>query len=202
MSTEESRMEPASTNEPAPASMVLVDAMPVRSPNELNLAAELRLFGKHLETAFNTARTSPRAQEIQQQLTSAWHDVEKGVNTTITQVKTADVKSTVTSTAQTATDEVHGRLARGLHGLNQWMEQKLSETEERRKAKEPATSTESKSDDEIQDRFGGNDPVFGEGLNVPIEPLSTAEEPNPANSAETIVTERFDEGADAKKKAD
>src|SRR5262245_37620246 len=131
MSTEESRMEAVNTNEPA-TSMVVVDAMPVRRTNEANLADELRQFGKHLETAFYAARTSPRAQEIQQQLTAAWHDVEKGVNTTITQVKTTDVKGTVANTAQTANDEMQGRLARGLHGLNEWMGQKLNDAETRR----------------------------------------------------------------------
>ena len=64
------------------------------------LADELREFGKQLEAMFHTARTSPRGQEIQTQLTAAWRDVEKGVTGAITKAQTSDIKGTVAGTAQ------------------------------------------------------------------------------------------------------
>src|SRR5581483_7895596 len=127
---------------------------------------ELRTFGKHLEAIFNTARTSPRAHEFERQFTFAWRDVERGINNTINKAQSMDL-STITGTAQYAADEVRSGLARGLHNVNQWMSQKISETEENRRKKEQAIgnqATNPTTDDEIEDRFSGNDPVFGEGL--------------------------------------
>jgi hypothetical protein len=178
MSTEQVRMEAPDTSSaadeanaaPLNQSTETVESLPKGS--EPNLGEEFREFGKQIEGLFQTARTSPRGKEIQQQLTAAWRDVERGINNTFSSAQTADIKGTVTGTAQYAADELQGGLARGLHNLNLWMAQKAQEAEERRKKREAeisTTATMGTADNEVQDRFSGSEePAIGEGLEVPI----------------------------------
>src|SRR5262249_24754824 len=142
-----------------------------------DLAKELREFGKQIEAMFQTARTSSRGKEVEGQLTSAWRDVEKGVNTGINRAQSSDVKGTVQGTAQYAADEIQNGMARGLKGLNQWLDQKRTNVETKRKAREATAAAGGKmAEDEVQDRFSGDDPVFG-GVEVPPAPVQIKPEP-------------------------
>lgn len=163
---------------------------------EADLPKELREFGKQIEAVISTARTSPRGREIEEQLTTAWRDVEKGVNTTLSKAQSADFKGTVTGTAQYAAEELQVTLARGLRSLNQWLGQRVQEAEERRKRREQDISraaAEGTADDDVRDRFGGEAPVFGHDLNVPTAPVHVTPDPSAAESSESVLTERFDD---------
>lgn len=157
-----------------------------------NLADELREFGKQIEGLFNTARTSPRGQEIEKQLTAAWRDVETGVNAAINKAQNSDVKATVQGTAQYATDEMQGGLARGLRSLNQWMSGKITQADENRKKREAEASdaaTHGTADNGVADRFD-NGPVFGKDLHVPEAPVHVTPDSN-ATNADNPVSDRF-----------
>jgi hypothetical protein len=145
---------------------------------------------------FHTARTSTRGKELEQQLTAAWRDVEKGINHTITSAQATDLKGTVSGTAQYAADEVQGGLARGLRSFNQWLASKLDEIEERRKQREQAISnaaTQGTGENEVTDRFGANEPVFGTGTNVPASPVHITPDVSTGHTPTSIITERFDD---------
>src|SRR5262245_1374897 len=139
MSTEEVRMDPvsaensAATGSPAPENQLVSGSSGGSKTSDVNLPDELREFGRQIEGMFQSVRASPRGKEIETQLTAAWRDVENGVNTAINKAQSSDVKGTVSGTAQYASDEVQSGLARGLHSLNQWMSQKVSDAEARRK---------------------------------------------------------------------
>jgi|GEM_PF-2364482 len=195
MSTEEARMESTAAGGTGEPQMNSGSSTGTKTP-EVNLFDELRAFGKHLEAIVNTARTSPRAQEFEHQFTSTWRDVERGINKTINKAQTTDLKDTITGTAQYAADEVQGGLARGLHTVNQWMSQKIREAEERQRKMEQSITnkaTDPTTDNEIEDRFSGNDPVFGEGLQVPAAPVQVTPDPNAAENPESLITERFED---------
>jgi hypothetical protein len=182
MSTEEARMDPVGG--PAPeytttsdtgtstnASDTATGSTAGTKTADAILADELREFGKQIEALFHTARTSTRGQEIESQLTAAWRDVEKGVNTAINKAQSSDLKGTVQGTAQYAADEAQTGLAKGLKNLNQWLAQKRTETEDRRKAREATAASGAKmSEDDVTDRFNSDEPVFGQDIKIPIEP--------------------------------
>ena len=175
MSTEEARMDPAGApmNEAPAAEQATAGATTGAKTTDAVLADELREFGKQIEAMFHTARTSTRGQEIEAQLTSAWRDVEKGVNNAINKAQSSDLKGTVQGTAQYAADEIQTGLAKGLKNLNQWLSQKRTDMEEKRKTREAAESAATMSgmaDNEVADRFGNDAPVFGQDIQVPIEP--------------------------------
>ena len=189
MSTEEIRMDPENAGgTPTPDS----GAAPSPKAPEPNLANELREFGKQIEGLFQTARTSTRGKEIEQQLTTAWRDVEKGVNSAINKAQSSDITGTVQGTAQYAADEAQSGLARGLHGLNQWMSQKLHQVEESRKKREADVSyaaTHGTAQDEVKDRFN-NGPVFGKDMHVPEAPVHVTPAEN-ATKADNPAPSRF-----------
>lgn len=203
MSTDQVNMEPAGG--PAPEATTQGDVTgvtsvtttePVMGANagakttDTVLADELREFGKQIEAMFHTARTSSRGKEIETQLTAAWRDVEKGVNTAITKAQSSDLKGTVQGTAQYAADEIQTGLARGLKNLNQWMGQKRVEMEERRKAREATESAAAVAgtmENDVADRFGANQPVMGQDVNVAAPPI----EIKPGASPENPVADRF-----------
>lgn len=189
MSTEEIRTEPAQSAEQGTTENA-AGAEP-KAP-EPNLADELREFGKQIEGLFNTARTSPRGIEIEQQLTSAWRDVEKGVNSAITKAQSSDISGTVQGTGKYAADEVQGGLARGLRSLNQWMSGKRNQVEESRKKHEADASyaaTHGSHDNGVADRFD-NGPVFGKDLHVPEAPMHVTPDETAVN-ADNPVADRF-----------
>lgn len=190
MSTEEIRTESvpphaeAQTETPAGAAP---------KPPEPNLAEELREFGKQIEGLFNTARTSSRGKEIEQQLTSAWRDVEKGVNSAIAKAQSSDFSGTVQGTSKYAADEVQGGLARGLRSLNQWMSGKRNQVEEGRKKREADASyaaTHGTTETEVTDRFN-QEPVFGQGIHVPEAPVHVTPDEKAVN-ADNPAADRFD----------
>lgn len=171
MSTEEARMDPAGEPAPEVKTEPGTGASADTKTTDAVLADELRVFGKQIEAMFQTARTSSRGKEIETQLTAAWRDVEKGVNNAINKAQSSDIKGTVQGTAQYASDEIQSGLARGLKNLNQWLSQKLNETDERRKAREAAGGEAGKmAEDEVADRFAGDAPVFGQDTQVPMKP--------------------------------
>ncbi len=172
MSTEQAHMDPAGTAEPHATETNTAGNAGAKTTDTV-LADELREFGKQLEAMFHTARTSTRGQEIETQLTAAWRDVEKGVNNAINQAKASDLKGTVQGTAQYAADEIQTGLAKGLKSLNQWLAQKRTDMEEKRKTRQATASAAPMSgtaDNEVADRFGNDAPVFGQDLHVPMEP--------------------------------
>lgn len=175
MSTEEARMDPAGApmNETPSAEQPASGANAGAKSADAVLADELREFGKQIEAMFHTARTSTRGQEIETQLTAAWRDVEQGVNNAINKAQSSDLKGTVQGTAQYAADEIQTGLAKGLKNLNQWLSQKRTDMEEKRKTREAAESAATMSgtaDNEVADRFGNDAPVFGQDIHVPMEP--------------------------------
>lgn len=189
MSTEEAKME-GTANGPTPASAApegahastnptggTADTTP--KPPDVNLGDELRQFGKQIESLFDSARNSPRGKEIQQQLTTAWRDVERGINEKINSPQAADIKGTVSGTAQYAADEIQNGMARGLHSLNTWMSQRMQESDARRKKQDAsgAPGTAAKPEDEIKNRFGNEEPVFGHGVTVPEMPTPGKDNP-------------------------
>jgi hypothetical protein len=191
MSTEEARMDPASgptteTTTEAP------NASTGAKTADAVLADELREFGKQLEGLFQTARTSPRAKEVEAQLTSAWRDVEKGVNNAINKAQSSDWKGTVQGTAQYAAEEIQTGLAKGLKNLNQWMSQKRSEMDEKRRAREAAeaaAATSGTTDNQVADRFS-NEPVFGQGVDVPAVPFEIRPDADKLDQ-DNPITDRF-----------
>lgn len=190
MSTEEIRTEAA---QPAPEASTENPADATPKGTDPNLADELREFGKQIEGLFNTARTSPRGKEIEQQLTSAWRDVEKGVNAAITKAQTSDISGTVQGTGKYAAEEVQGGLARGLRSLNQWLAGKKNEIDESRKQREADASyaaTHGTADNEVADRFD-NGPVFGKDLHVPEAPVHVTPDEGAVN-ADNPAADRFD----------
>lgn len=202
MSTEEARMEPVSNPEPQVANP---EPKPVPEPGAGSTAGtktldpvlvdELREFGKQIEGLFQTARTSTRGKELEAQLTSAWRDVEKGVNDAIAKAQSSDIKGTVQGTAHYASDEVQTGLARGLKNLNLWMAQKRTDADERRKKREAAESAAAMggtADNEVADRFGGDQPTFNANLNIPPITIHGTTEAKPTNQ-DNIVADRFDE---------
>ena len=189
MSTEEMRAE-AAQPQAEPNTENPAGAPP--KPADPNLADELREFGKQIENMFNTARSSPRGKDIEQQLTAAWRDVEKGVNTAIAKAQSSDISGTVQGTAQYASDEVQGGLARGLRSLNTWMSQKLTQADEARKKREADAAynaTHGTANNEVADRFD-NGPVFGKDLHVPEAPVHVTPDEKAVN-ADNPVIDRF-----------
>jgi hypothetical protein len=191
MSTEEIRNDPEQPTEtPQPES----GGAPASKPNEPNLADELREFGKQIENMYQTVRTSPQGKEVEQQLTAAWRDVEKGVNSAISKAQSSDIKGTVQGTAQYAADEVQSGLARGLRSLNQWLAQKLRQIEENRKKREAEASyaaTHGTAADEVAERFN-NAPVFGKDIHVPASPIPATPGAS-AGTAENPIADRFND---------
>ncbi len=191
MSTEEIRME---HEQPAAEAQPAADADATPKVADPNLANELREFGKQIEGLFNTARTSPRGQEIQQQLTSAWRDVENGVNGAIAKAQSSDLSGTVQGTGKYAVDEVQSGLARGLRSLNQWMAGKKNQIDENRKKREADVSydaTHSATDNKVADRFN-TEPIFGQGSHVPEAPVVVTPDKN-ALDTDNPVSDRFDD---------
>lgn len=175
-------------------------------PTDPKLSDELREFGKQFEALLRIARTSPRRKEIESQLTAAWRDVEKGINSTLDALKekSPELKETLSGAAATAVEELQSGLARALHGLNQWLAKTIQEAEEARRKREMEISkaaTHGTADDEIADRFEGEPPVFGKGLVVPGPHIDVTAHPAPDESkgphagitSETLITERFND---------
>lgn len=190
MSTEEIRTEPAQAAEEAKTETAAGTEPKVGEPN---LADELREFGKQIEGLFTAARTSSRGKEIEQQLTYAWRDVEKGVNSAIAKAQSTDLSGTVQGTGKYAADEVQGGLARGLRSLNQWMAGKRNQVEESRKKHEADASyaaTHGSHENEVADRFD-NGPVFGKDLHVPESPVHVTPDEKAVN-ADNLAADRFD----------
>lgn len=92
---------------------------------ELNLAEEFREFGRQLTALLHTVRESPRAKEIEQQVTQAMREMERQVNEALAtareRAEAQDWKGTLKGAATTAADETQRGLARGLHALNEHM---------------------------------------------------------------------------------
>jgi hypothetical protein len=103
---------------------------------ELNLAEEFREFGKQLAALLQTVRESPRAKEVEQQVTHAMREMERQVNealaTTRERAQAQDWKGTIKGTATTAADETQRGLARGLHALNERMAKTTQDMEQSR----------------------------------------------------------------------
>jgi hypothetical protein len=183
---------PKPSSAEAPAGPTAGSTAAGKSP-DVNLGDELREFGKQIEALIYTARSSPRGKELEQQITSAWRDVENGINTTLAKGKSTDVKGTVVGTAAYAGTEIQGGLARGLRNLNVWMARQVEEAEERRKKRETevtAAAAGGTADNEVADRFGGDAPVFGQGLQVPAAPIQGNPPPDP-NQADNPIADRF-----------
>jgi hypothetical protein len=106
--------------------------------SESVLADEVREFGRQLSAVIRSVRESPRAREIEQQVTQAMRDVEKQVNealgTAREKTQAQDIKETIKGTATMAADEMQRGLAKGLHALNERMAKALHDAENARKS--------------------------------------------------------------------
>jgi hypothetical protein len=103
---------------------------------ELSLAEEFREFGRQLAALLQTVRESPRAKEIEQQVTHAMREMERQVNEALAtgreKAQAQDWKGTIKGAATTAADETQRGLARGLHTLNERMAQAAQDMERSR----------------------------------------------------------------------
>lgn len=106
-----------------------------RAP-EPNLTEEFREFGRQLTTLLHTLRETPRAKEIEQQVTQAMREMERQVNEALANARqktqASDWKETIKGAATTAADETQRGLARGLHALNERMAKAAQETDKSR----------------------------------------------------------------------
>jgi hypothetical protein len=103
---------------------------------ELSLAEEFREFGRQLTALLQTVRESPRAKEIEQQVTHAMREMERQVNEALAgaheKAQAQDWKGTIKGAATTAADETQRGLARGLHALNERMAKAAQDMEQSR----------------------------------------------------------------------
>lgn len=163
-----------------------------------NLAQELRELGKQIQAILLTVRNDPRAREVEQQVSSAMRDAERQVAEALSTVRkdmeSGKLQEKVRGTAAVTADQVESGLAHGLRGINQRMAKFVQDTEQARKQSEANISdnaTSGAADNEVTDRFGKEEPVFGEGLNVPPAPR-----PPPAaegGPTESLIAERFND---------
>lgn len=192
-----------STEEPRTGAAENLPSGAPESKPDPNLGDELRELGKQIEALIRTARESSRGKEIEQQVISAWKDVERGVEAAIAKAQSAEPAAAVKSTAASAADDLQLTMAHGLRGLNERLSRFIKETEEKRKKREQergGTLAPVPHDDVVADRFGENPPVFGKGLAVPPAPVQVTHDPDAVapvlppeqgGTAETIVDDRF-----------
>jgi hypothetical protein len=137
----------ANAQDPAPRDEQMGDET---KPPELNLAEEFREFGRQLAALLHTVRQSPRAKEIEQQVTQAMREMERQVNEALASARektqAQDWKGTIKGAATTAADETQRGLAWGLHALNERMA----------KAAQDADKSHSKPAGESGDDMGGD----------------------------------------------
>jgi hypothetical protein len=123
----------ADSEEPAPRDEPTGDE--TRTP-EPNLTEEFHEFGRQLTTLLHTLRESPRAKEIEQQVTQAMREMERQVNEALAaarqKAQAHEWKETIKGAATTAADETQRGLARGLHALNERMAKAAQEAEKSR----------------------------------------------------------------------
>jgi hypothetical protein len=123
----------ASSSEPTPGDETVADETRTAEPN---LTEEFREFGRQLTTLLHTLRESPRAKEIEQQVTQAMREMERQVNEALAgarqKTQAGDWKETIKGAATTAADETQRGLARGLHSLNERMAKAAQEADKSR----------------------------------------------------------------------
>lgn len=195
MSTEQAPMEPVTHPDPQAVPELGAGSTAGTKTTDPVLVDELREFGKQIEGLFQTARSSTRGRELEAQLTAAWRDVEKGVNDAIAKAQSSDIKGTVQGTTRYAADEAQTGLARGLKSLNTWLAQKRADAEERRKKREAAISAAAVSgsaENEIGDRFGGDQPSFNSNITLPATHIPQMSESSGTNQ-DNPIADRFDE---------
>ncbi len=104
------------------------------------LSEEFREFGRQVAALLRVVRESPRAREIEGQMTQTMRDLERQVNeamnTARERTQAQDWKGTIKGAATTAADETQRGLARGLRKLNEQMARTVQEAE---KNKPPAS---------------------------------------------------------------
>lgn len=132
----------ATSPEPPPEETAAGEA---KTP-ELNLTDEFREFGRQLTALLHTLRETPRAKEIEQQVTQAMRDMERQVNEALASARqksqSGDWKETIKGAATTAADETQRGLARGLHSLNERMAKVAQEAEKGRPKAAPGTESD------------------------------------------------------------
>ncbi len=131
--------EPSGANEPAEANQPVMGVLPATAetrPPEPNLTEEFREFGRQLSALLRAVRESPRAKDVETQVTQAMRDMERQVNEAMENARlraqAADWRQTLKGAATTAADETQRGLARGLHAVNQRMAKTVQEAEKNR----------------------------------------------------------------------
>jgi hypothetical protein len=123
----------ANPEEPGRRDEPVNDATKISEPN---LTEEFREFGRQLTTLLHTVRETPRAKEIEQQITQAMREMERQVNEALAAARQKaqgqDWKETIKGAATTAADETQRGLARGLHALNERMAKAAQDAEKSR----------------------------------------------------------------------
>ncbi len=106
---------------------------PAEPRREPNLSDEFREFGRQLAALLKTVRESPRAKEIEQQVTQAMREMEREVNqameTARVRAQQQSFKDTLKGAAATAADEAQRGLAKGLRVVNEKMAQTVQEAQ-------------------------------------------------------------------------
>ena len=124
-----------SANLPEPAPPTGQAGQETKMP-EPNLADEFREFGKQLTALLQTVRESPRAKEIEQQVTHALREMERQVNEAMASARektqAQDWQGTIKGAATTAADETQRGLARGLRSINERMAKAAQDMEQSR----------------------------------------------------------------------
>lgn len=99
---------------------------------EVSLTDEVREFGKQLSALIQTALESPTVKEVEQQVTQAMHEAERGLNEVVATVRAKaqsdDWKEQLKTAATTAADETQRGLAQGLRALNEHMARAVTES--------------------------------------------------------------------------
>lgn len=132
------------TKSETPPTEMVPTAIPGEARREPNLSDEFREFGKQLTALLKSVRESPRAKEIEQQVTQAMREMEREVNqameTARVRAQQQNLKDTLKGAAATAADEAQRGLAKGLRVVNEKLAQTVQETQTKMTTPPPAAT--------------------------------------------------------------
>ncbi len=148
----ENPQEPVIQPEPAaPESQAMVSLAGSAHPPEPSLSEEFREFGRQLSALLRVVRESPRAKEIETEVTHAMHDMEQQVTdalkTARQRIQEQKLQETFKGAAQTAADETQRGLVRGMRLVNEQLAHLVQETEKGRTQKPKGRIIEIESDE-------------------------------------------------------
>ncbi|MGE5141024.1 MAG: hypothetical protein ACM3JD_16275 [Rudaea sp.] len=102
-------------------------------PAETALSDEFREFGRQLSALLRVVRESPRARDLEQQVTQAMREMEHQVDDAVAnareRARVEDWRGTLKGAASTAADETQRGLAKGLRVVNERLARTIQEAE-------------------------------------------------------------------------